>query len=127
MQSVFYVGLGGFVGSILRYGLGKVPVAITFPIMTIVINLTGSFVIGFVSEFAKDRTDISPGVVVSLQAGFCGGFTTFSTFSLETVAMIQDSKYLAASTYVFLSVLLCLVGTIFGMLVARTVKSKCAI
>ncbi|MGI6712864.1 MAG: fluoride efflux transporter CrcB [Bacillota bacterium] len=127
MQSVFYVGLGGFVGSILRYGLGKIPVAVNFPIMTMVINLSGSFVIGLVSEFAKDRTAISPNVIFFLQAGFCGGFTTFSTLSLETVTMIQNNKYLAASTYVFLSVMLCLGGTIFGMFVARIIKSKYAL
>ncbi len=124
MQPILLVGLGGFIGSVLRYGLGRIPITIEFPLMTIIINFIGSFIIGMVFEFAKNKNRINPNAVLFLQTGFCGGFTTFSTFSLETVVLLQNNKYLTGSFYAVLSVILCLAGTILGMLLARTIRVK---
>ncbi|MFA5537329.1 MAG: fluoride efflux transporter CrcB [Bacillota bacterium] len=124
MQAIIVVGLGGFLGSILRYGLGRISVAGDFPLMTMLINILGSFIIGVVAELAKDKTAVSPNTVLFLQTGLLGGFTTFSAFSLETMVLFQENKYLAGSTYAILTVILCFTGTILGMLAGKTIKSK---
>lgn len=122
MESVLFVGLGGMLGSILRYGLGRIPIAVDYPMTTMLINFLGCFVIGFFSEFAKHRPGISPNAVLFIQTGLCGGFTTFSTFSLETIALFQSGKHLIGLSYVALSVLLCLAGTLLGICAARLLK-----
>lgn len=127
MYSIFLVGLGGFMGSVLRYGLGKIPVAGDFPVMTLVINVLGSFVIGFLFLLEGVRALTGPNAVLFLQTGFCGGFTTFSTFSLQTVNLLQSNKYFTALSYTAFSVLLCLLGTFLGMLLACALKNKFAL
>lgn len=124
MQSILIVGLGGFLGSVLRYGLSSIPIPVDFPLMTMVINFLGSFVIGLIVEMGKDEAAISYNTILFLQIGLCGGFTTFSTFSIETVSLLQNNKYLIASSYVMLSVVLCLFGTILGIFLARIIKAK---
>lgn len=126
MLSILCVGVGGFIGSVLRYELGRIPIAGDFPFMTMLINILGSFAIGLIFEFGKDKTAISPNTILFFQTGLCGGFTTFSTFSLETVKLLQNNKYLMGSFYVVLSVVLCLAGTILGILFARTIKARFA-
>ena len=81
-----FVGLGGFVGSVLRYLVGFIPTGAvaTFPIKTLVINIVGSFVIGLVCTLASRLgTAMNPQLLLFLKVGLCGGFTTFSTFALE--------------------------------------------
>lgn len=124
MQSFLIVGFGGFIGSVIRYSLGKIAIPMGFPLMTIAINIMGSFIIGIVFELARDKESINPNSLLFLQTGFCGGFTTFSAFSLDTMIMFQGGKYLAGSIYVILSVALCLVGTALGIFVARSLKLK---
>lgn len=124
MQSVLFVGLGGMIGSVLRYALGRIPVAVEYPMMTMLINFLGCFVIGFFSEFVKNRPGIPQNAVLFVQTGLCGGFTTFSTFSLETIALFQNGKHLTGASYVALSVLLCLAGTLLGVCAARLLKLK---
>lgn len=124
MQSVLIVGFGGFIGSTLRYGLGKIPLAMGFPLMTMLINVFGSFIIGIAFEFIKGRESINPNLPLFAQTGLCGGFTTFSAFSLETVMLFQGKKYLAGSSYVVLSILLCICGTGLGIFTAKSLKLK---
>jgi CrcB protein len=124
MQAVLLVGLGGFIGSILRYGLGRVPVAVNYPIITMCINILGALVIGFISEIAKEEAIINPTALLFLQTGVCGGFTTFSTFSLETASLLQSGKYLHGFSYAVLSVILCLIGVWTGAFLASLTKVK---
>jgi CrcB protein len=126
MQSILFVGFGGFIGSVLRYGLGRITLVAVFPLMTMLINFFGSFIIGFVSELAKNRTMMSTNAVLFLQTGICGGFTTFSTFSLETVNLFRNNKYVMGASYVAASVGLCLLGVVLGVLLARVIKAKLA-
>lgn len=108
MLSVLCVAAGGAVGAVLRYlvGLIKVSENTVFPIKTLLINIIGSFFIGLIAALAGNRTGLSPNTVLFLKVGICGGFTTFSTFALETADLMRSGKTLIAFLYIVLSVLL---------------------
>ncbi len=99
MMSVLCVGAGGFVGAVSRYGLGLIPLASGLPLVTLLINLVGSVVIGAVAEAASlAPTALPREAVLFLKVGLCGGFTTFSTFSLETLELIEGGQWALAGT-----------------------------
>lgn len=117
-----YVAIGGAAGSVTRYLLGPAVqgrVAGTFPVGTLVVNVSGSFLIGAILQYAADSTALSAEARVLLAAGFCGGFTTFSTFSWETVRLVQGGEWARAGSYIALSVVLSLVATAAGMAAAH--------
>lgn len=112
-----FVGLGGFVGSILRYLVGFIPLniptgaAATLPLKTLAINVVGSFVIGIVCALAsKLGSSMNPQLLLFLKVGLCGGFTTFSTFALESNSLIQAGQTPLALFYAVLSVALSIVA-----------------
>jgi CrcB protein len=121
-MNLLWVGLGGFVGSVLRYGTGIVATAWVgdrlgrFPWTTLVINVVGSLLIGWLLR-AVEQGSVQHllGVV-----GFCGGFTTFSTFSLESVRLLREGHTSTALLYIGLSLVLCLGATIIGMTIKLT-------
>ncbi|MBD9113659.1 MAG: fluoride efflux transporter CrcB [Ruminococcaceae bacterium] len=114
MTNVIFVGLGGFVGAILRYLLGLIPVRQTpFPIITLCINVLGAFVIGLLAALCEKNKINSQPLLLFLKVGLCGGFTTFSTFSLETYDLLSSGRTAPAILYALLSVGLCLLA-IFG-------------
>lgn len=120
MLSVLCVGAGGFVGAVARYGLGLVPLCPGLPLTTLLINFVGSLVIGAVVEAAAPaRAALSPEAVLFLKVGLCGGFTTFSTFSLETLELIEGGQYAIAGAYAVASVVLCVAGVLAGKLLVR--------
>jgi CrcB protein len=95
------VGTGGFVGSILRYGVSglvhwKLPLAL-FPYGTLVVNLTGCLLIGVLSGLAESRVALGPDLRIFLLVGVLGSFTTFSTLGYETFAMSRDGEHLRAA------------------------------
>lgn len=121
MMSVLCVGAGGFVGAVSRYGLGLIPLASGLPLVTLLINLVGSVVIGAVAEAASlTPTALPREAVLFLKVGLCGGFTTFSTFSLETLELIEGGQWAVAGAYALASVVLCVAGVLAGKLLART-------
>lgn len=124
MQACLLVGAGGFIGAVFRYLLGQIPLQGDYPVITMLINLVGSFAIGVVAEFSAEEGRLSPQTALFLKTGLCGGFTTFSTFSLETITLLQNKKLLIGAAYAILSVILCLAGTFLGMLFAKAVKAK---
>src|SRR2546423_13723307 len=115
------IALGGAVGSLSRYVLGRAVQSLSasgFPIGTLVVNVSGCFLIGvLVRQFLNMQ--LSPELRALLIVGFCGGFTTFSTFSAETVGLIEGGEYARATMYVALSVGLCLLATLTGMTAMR--------
>ena len=120
MMSVLCVGAGGFVGAVSRYGLGLIPLASGLPLVTLLINLVGSVVIGAVAEaVALAPTALPREAALFLKVGLCGGFTTFSTFSLETLELIEGGQWALAVGYALASVVLCVAGVLAGKLLAR--------
>lgn len=114
------VALGGGLGSMCRYGIGNLLArySFTFPWSTLLVNLLASAILGFLTGFSL-RGDLSAPYRVLFMAGFCGGFSTFSTFSAETMYLIQDGKMGMALLNVLLSVGLCLGAVYFGYWVIR--------
>lgn len=113
------VALGSALGGTLRYWLSGLIanwVGQTFPWGTLVINITGSFAIGFFSTLtATDGRVFVPGEWRQFfMVGVCGGYTTFSSFSLQTMALAQDGEWLWAGANIMLSVVLCLAGVWLG-------------
>ncbi|MGN0497822.1 MAG: fluoride efflux transporter CrcB [Acutalibacteraceae bacterium] len=121
MINCIAVGLGGFVGAVLRYLLGLVPFAqsSSFPFITLLINLVGSFAIGVISQLAYERDSANTPLTLFLKVGVCGGFTTFSTFALESGNLLQNGRTISAAVYVVLSVALCVAGAILGKLIVK--------
>jgi len=121
---VWYVALGGAVGSAARFLLGEFlqqRSGLAFPIGTLVINISGSLLLGFLLRYSLATPAISPEVRALIAAGFCGGYTTFSTFSYETAALLEEGDLRRAALYVLLSVTLSLVGTFAGLSLAGAV------
>lgn len=118
----FALMLAGGAGALLRYLLGRVAVNFglsALPFGTLIANLLGSFLIGYLSWMLVQRWQASSDVQLIVLTGFLGGFTTFSAFSLETITMLEQGAGLRAMIYVFLTVGLCLAMCMFGLLVAR--------
>ena len=117
------IAVGGAAGSVLRYALGGAVQRMSaggFPIGTMFVNVSGCFLIGILlREFLNMQP--SPELRAFLVVGFCGGFTTFSTFSAETVGLIEGGEYGRAMAYVILTVVLCLGATYAGMAAMRMV------
>lgn len=119
---IWYVALGSAAGGVLRYLLGgwiQQRAGTTFPIQTLLINVTGSLLLGFLQRYALDSAAISPEVRTMLTIGFCGGYTTFSTFSFETVRMLEDGDWKWAALYISLSVMLSVGAAVLGIAAAK--------
>ena len=108
----FMVGLGGFVGSILRYLVGLLPLDTGngFPIKT--------FLLGFLSVCLGKRVDLPPQVALFLKVGLCGGFTTFSTFAYESSSLVQDGHMGVALIYMIGSLVLGVLAALLGQWIA---------
>lgn len=120
MGSVIWVALGGAVGAVGRYGISLLPWKEAFPLLTLATNFLGAVAIGFLSGLFSRRLLGERGKLF-WQTGVCGGFTTFSTFSLEAVTLFQNGRYLLGGAYVLLSVALCVAGVLLGQCLARAV------
>jgi fluoride exporter len=119
---LWYIAAGSAIGGVARYLLGGMlqrQSGATFPVGTFIINITGSFLLGLILRYAVDTPTLSAEARAFLTVGFCGGYTTFSTFSYETVALMEDGQWPRAAFYVALSVGLSLVGVFLGIAAAR--------
>lgn len=120
-MNFIYVGLGGAVGAMLRYAISLIPYGGEFPILTLLTNVIGAIVIGFISGYSSCK-HISPQSLLFLKTGVCGGFTTFSTFSLEAYTLFQNGDTFAGCIYAVLSIVLCLAGIGIGFFLAQLVS-----
>lgn len=120
MLNCLYVGLGGALGAVGRYLMGQIPLPrMSFPVMTLVINFLGAFLIGIISAAAVRHGAGSTPLILFLKVGVCGGFTTFSTFALETTNLLGEGKMLAGMLYIILSVCLCMGAVMAGGMLAK--------
>ena len=90
-----------------------------FPVGTLIVNITGSFLLGLMLRYALATDVVSPEVRALLTTGFCGGYTTFSTFTYDTVLLVEEGGHARAGLYILLSVALSLLGAWLGIAVAR--------
>jgi CrcB protein len=125
MTKYLMVGIGGALGSILRFWVGGYVsnrLGVRFPYGTFIINCTGSFLIGFVVTLLAERTHWSPNWRYLIPIGFIGGYTTFSTFELETFRNFQDGEILIAGLNVALSVVIGFASVWLGVIAGRTIS-----
>jgi CrcB protein len=122
MSKILLVMIGGAVGTLCRYGLSSFIYSIkqpTFPYANLIINVSGSFLIGLMAEMFESRFLVSPEARVMLLTGVLGGYTTFSSFSFETFSLIRDGEIFLAALNASASVLLGLAGVWAGIRLAQ--------
>ena len=122
MSQILAVAVGGAVGALARHGVSTAMVAAfgpRFPLGTLVVNVAGSFAMGWLFALFAGRMDVSPELRLLLTTGLLGAFTTFSTFSMETLVLLQAGRWLAGAANVLLSVALCLGAAWLGTLFVR--------
>ena len=124
MLKMFLItGAGGFLGSGLRYLVQRIIaiyLPVTFPFATLFINVFGSLLIGIIYAVSDKTSLLSPEMRIFLAIGVCGGFTTFSTFSLDTFNLIKDGAYLLVALYIFTSVILSIAAVFAGIWIVKS-------
>jgi len=128
MENYVWIAIGGALGTTGRYWLSGVVahlVGETFPWGTLVINVTGSFIIGFFGALTGPDGRVFVGSTMRqfVMVGICGGYTTFSSFSLQTLNLMNDGEWTNASANIGLSVILCLIGVWAGVMLASIVNA----
>ena len=121
MLECLAVGLGGFIGAVCRYLVGKIPLKNpgSFPVHTFLINIGGAFVIGCLAAAAAKNLHINDKLMLFLKVGICGGFTTFSTFSLEAAELMKSGAVPTALLYVASSAVLGILAVFAGQYVIK--------
>lgn len=121
-KNFLLVGLGGALGSMMRYAVYLLITVKNFPLATFGINIIGSFIIGLVLAFSLKDESFLNNWKLFLATGICGGFTTFSAFSAENVVLLQNEKYLLALLYIVLSIVLGIAAAWFGFSIVTNSK-----
>jgi fluoride exporter len=124
LERLLLVGGGAFVGAVARYLIGLWAAErfeTSFPVGTLLVNVSGSFLLAFLAVYTTERLELGPGIRLLLGTGLCGGYTTFSTFAAETLLLIEAGHHLSAAAYVVASVALSLLGALLGFWLARLV------
>jgi len=127
MSKIAAIALGGALGALSRYWLVGVITSLLgrgFPFGTLAVNVAGSFLIGVMYVLIVDRLHLAPEWQAVAMVGFLGAFTTFSTFSLETVNLLQTGRLLAAGTYITLSVLICVLATALAIWLTHAILNR---
>ena len=128
MASYFWIAVGSALGGMARYwcsGVAARLVGETFPWGTLVINIVGSFIIGFFAALTgpDGRVEVGTTVRQFVTIGLCGGYTTFSSFSIQTLSLAQDGEWFRAGAYIVASVVCCLIAVWAGYLLAASINA----
>ena len=124
MKVLIFIAMGGAIGAVLRYGASLGVYSFMgrgFPYGTLFVNVTGSLLMGLLGVLMLERFDIGPEWRAAVLVGVLGSFTTFSTFSIETLNLLEQGDVMRAVTNIALSVLVCLVAVWFGVLIGRQI------
>lgn len=119
---MIYVGIGGGIGAVIRYVVTMQSAKMinsNIPMGTLIVNIVGGFLIGIIMELTISTDLISPNLKLFLTTGIMGGLTTFSTFSLETINLMSDGKYLVGIANILLNVILSLCGVVLARLLCK--------
>ena len=123
MKILLLVGLGGAVGSMLRYlttlFVMNRMTGLSFPLGTFIVNVTGCLLIGIVFGLSERYQWMTPQFRIFLMTGICGGYTTFSAFAFENIRLFQESAYITSFMYIAASLLSCLLAVFLGMMCVK--------
>lgn len=124
MKTLLFIAVGGSIGAVLRYSASLGVASIMgrgFPYGTLFVNVVGSLLIGLLSVMMLERFNVGPEWRAAIFVGVLGSFTTFSTFSLETLNLIEQGELIAAITNVLLSIVVCLIAVWLGVVLGRQI------
>lgn len=122
LKNILLIGTGGFIGSVARYFVSRLNLHIdimSIPVGTLLVNVLGSFLIGFLTGVSAKSMVLSADMRMLLMVGLCGGFTTFSTFTGENLALMQSGQFLSVLIYTALSVLLGFTAVYLGYITSN--------
>lgn len=117
-MTILYIALAGAAGTLARFGTERL---VQGRLATLVVNLTGSLILGFVVHYATRSAAVAPEVRAAVTIGFCGAFTTMSTFSYESLALLSQGQYARAALYMSATIIGCLGAVFGGMAIAERV------
>lgn len=121
-MQLFYIGIFGGLGCVARFwvsGWTHQLCGRSLPYGTLLVNIVGSFLLGLLLTSGLRSTLLSPELRIGLSVGFLGGFTTFSSFSYETIRLLEEGSLWQAGANILLNLLLCLLAALFGLLIAK--------
>ena len=124
MQNILAVFIGGGTGAVLRYLAGVLAVKVlnvNLPVSTFVVNIAGCFILGFLFALFVSKPEVNPALKLALTAGFCGGLTTFSTFSLALFEMLKNAQYMQVLVYLVSSLAVGLLAVWIGVNSAKLI------
>ena len=123
MLNVLAIFIGGGLGSLSRYGLSILlrSYSMEFPFATLSVNFIGSLILGFAIALFWNKAPMHDTLKLAITVGFCGGLTTFSTFSWETFDLIKNGEILLAFLYAFISILICVLAISLGAFLTKYV------
>ena len=127
MIRVLLIGLAGALGTLSRYGVGVwagKALGASFPYGTLIVNVTGCFLLALVAQIAISTTLLSPTMRLTLTTGFMGGLTTYSSFNYETTALLRDRGWAIGLTNVAMTLIACFVAGLLGLMAAKLIVAE---
>jgi fluoride exporter len=124
LYTLFAIGIGGFLGAVSRYLVANrisILIGASFPFGTLAVNAIGSFLLGFLSRFLLEHFIVDELVRVGILVGFLGAFTTYSTFSYESVVLLQEGDFLKAALNIIANTTICIILCLSGLQIAKAI------